>query len=179
MHSNRFFIFLLIILSACNSTESKNELKPIIKKTPLVIEKEGITIYQLQENKLIDSLLLTNQTFITFKNSIEDLSKLNQAGLGPFLVSAINNCNQLLKAPLSAPFNTPDIRSRLKIVKTELLKARYYSKEEMQEELNQNIKSLYVAYSAYLKRIEDFSNQDGENADEIVQDKKLSIKARR
>ena len=52
---------------------------------------------------------------------------------------------------------TPEIKSRLKVVKTELLKARYYSLEEQQKELDESFQALFVAYTAYLKRIEDFS----------------------
>ena len=159
LYSCRVCIFLLIIFTACSSKATKSEPLEKIKKTPLVIKKEGIVVYQLQQNERIDSLLLSNQNFIDFKSSIEDLSKLNRNGLGPFLLNAINSCNKLLKEPLPEPFDSSDVRSRLKVVKTQLLKARFNSREGMQEELNQNIENLYVAYTAYLKRIEDFSEE--------------------
>ena len=46
---------------------------------------------------------------------------------------------------------------QIKVVKTALLKARYYSVEERQLELDESYEALFVAYTAYLKRIEDFS----------------------
>lgn len=179
-YSSRFFIFLLIIFSACSPTETKPEPQEAIKQTPLVIKKEGIVVYQLQKSERIDSLLFSNQQFIDFKNSIEDLSKLNRSGLGPFLLNAINSCNKLLKEPLSEPFNTPDVRSRLKVVKTQLLKARFYSKERMQKELNETIENLYVAYTAYLKRVEDFSKEtETVIVNDLVAEEKSLMKTRR
>ena len=62
-----------------------------------------------------------------------------------------------MRYPIPAPFDTPEIKSRLKVVKTALLKARYYSVEERQKELDESYEALFVAYMAYLKRIEDFS----------------------
>ena len=62
-----------------------------------------------------------------------------------------------LRYQIPAPFDTPEIKSRLKVVKTALLKARYYSVEERQQELDESYEALFIAYTAYLKRIEDFS----------------------
>ena len=58
---------------------------------------------------------------------------------------------------MPAPFETPEIKSRLKVVKTQLLKARYFSQQEQIKELNASFRQVFVAHEAYLKRIEDFA----------------------
>ena len=43
------------------------------------------------------------------------------------------------------------------MVKTQLLKARYFSQQEQLEEFNESFRQVFVAHEAYLKRIEDFA----------------------
>ena len=112
----------------------------------------------------MDSSMLNNESFSKFRTTIEDLSKLNQEGLEPFLNDALINCNQLLKEKLPLPYDVPEVKGRLKVVKTQLIKARFHSEEKMQLELNQSLRELYIAYSAYLKRI------DGITMEEISSD---------
>ena len=89
---------------------------------------------------------------------MEDLTKLKPEGIAPFLLGTLIKCQCTFALSNScAPFDTPEIKSRLKVVKTALLKARYYSVEERQLELDESYEALFVAYTAYLKRIEDFS----------------------
>jgi len=77
------------------------------------------------------------------------------------------------------PFSTPDIHSRLKVVKTELIKARYYGQEADQEQLNESLKKLYKAYKAYLMRIEDFAVEvKEENNLEVNKPERLEVSRR-
>ena len=105
--------------------------------------------------KQFDTIVIDE--FTAFAQSMEDLTKLKPGGIAPFLLGAIIKCNALLRYQIPAPFDTPEIKSRLKVIKTALLKARYYSVEERQQELDESYEALFIAYTAYLKRIEDFS----------------------
>ena len=179
MHSKFFLFCILLIFSQCSTyTEQKNPTV-VQEEQPLSIEKESIQVYDLKENALIDSLLLPIEKFTLFRSTIEDLSKLNPAGLEPFLYDALLKCDDLLRQELPAPFSTPDIHSRLKVVKTELIKARYYGQEANQEELNESLKKLYDAYKAYLMRIEDFAIESNEQTDVAINNNEILKVSRR
>ena len=154
----KFFSLLVILLCfACGNPPEEKKAAQVIEQKPRQLKQENIELYQLKQDPLIDSLLLPIKEFTTFTKSMEDLTKLKPEGIGPFLLGAIIKCNALLRYQIPAPFDTPEIKSRLKVMKTALLKARYYSVEERQQELEESYEALFVAYTAYLKRIEDFS----------------------
>lgn len=156
MRCNFLLLLVFVLHLSCISSGNKNEELPKEKLAIDKIERNQIKVYALKTTPQIDTLLLTLDQFSEFKHTMEDLSKLNPLGIEPFLVTALVNCEKLLRIDLPHPFNVPDIKSRLKVVKTALLKARYYSQEKNEKELNMNLKDLYQAYAAFLKRIEDY-----------------------
>ncbi len=169
MRFNTVYICLLFLLAACgNASQVAEEKTETIEEQPIQVKQENITVYQIQKDPLIDSLLTPIEEFGVFVNAMEDLTKLNPEGISPFLLGTLIKCNTLLRYPIPAPFNTPEITSRLKVVKTELLKSRYYSLEEQQEELDKSFQALFMAYTAYLKRIEDFSLEEREKDGELI-----------
>ena len=178
-------LFVLALLCACGDTTTEKKTPEVIEQQPIQVKQDNIVVYQLKEDALIDSLLLPIAEFSAFTKSMEGLTKLKPEGISPFLLGVIIKCNKLLRSSIPAPFDTPEIKSRLKVVKTELLKSRYYSIEEQQEELDESFKHLFKAYAAYLKRIEDFSldvQEEGvinQNEGEEKSANKLKLKARR
>ncbi len=162
MRFNSIFFGLALFFSGCTSSLKQKELTVVQEQQPLRIEKESIQLYQLTETPLIDSVLIPIEKFTEFRTTMEDLTELNPTGIEPFLYDALLKCDDLLRQKLPPPFSTPDIKSRLKVVKTELIKARYYGQEADQEKLNESLKKLYVAYKAYLMRIEDFASASSE-----------------
>jgi hypothetical protein len=179
MHSKFILFCIALMFIRCSSSVEQKKPTVVQEEKPLSIEKESIQVYQLQENALLDSLLFPIEEFTLFRSTIEDLSKLNPAGLEPFLYDALLKCNDLLRQKLPVPFSTPDIHSRLKVVKTELIKARYYGQEADQEQLNESLKKLYKAYKAYLMRIEDFAVEvKEENNLEVNKPERLEVSRR-
>lgn len=166
------FLFLLVFILhvSCISSADKKEGLPKEKLVIEKIERSQIKVYALKTTPQIDTLLLTLEQFTEFKRTMEDLSKLNPLGIEPFLVTALLNCEKLLRIDLPHPFNVPDIKSRLKVVKTALLKVRYYSQEKNEKELNVNLKDLYQAYAAFLKRIEDYDSEESLSTNYSVQE---------
>ena len=150
-------LLVMVLFYACGNTPEEKKVAEVIEQKPLQVKQENIVLYQLKQDSLIDSLLLPIKEFSAFTKSMEDLTKLKPEGIAPFLLGTIIKCNALLRYQIPAPFDTPEIKSRLKVVKTALLKARYYSVEERQKELDESYQALFIAYTAYLKRIEDFS----------------------
>ena len=150
-------LFVILLCCACVNAPEEKKVAEVKEQNPLQLKQENIELYQLKQDSLIDSLLLPVEEFTAFTQSMEDLTKLKPEGIAPFLLGTIIKCNALLRYQIPAPFDAPEIKSRLKVVKTALLKARYYSVEERQQELDEIYEALFIAYTAYLKRIEDFS----------------------
>ncbi|MCH1417624.1 MAG: hypothetical protein L7U68_03620 [Flavobacteriaceae bacterium] len=150
-------LFVILLCCACVNAPEEKKVAEVKEQNPLQLKQENIELYQLKQDSLIDSLLLPVEEFTAFTQSMEDLTKLKPEGIAPFLLGTIIKCNALLRYQIPAPFDTPEIKSRLKVVKTALLKARYYSVEERQQELDESYEALFIAYTAYLKRIQDFS----------------------
>ena len=150
-------LFVVLLCYSCVNAPEEKKVAEVLEQKPLQLKQENIELYQLKQDTLIDSLLLSIEEFNAFTQSMEDLKKLKPEGIAPFLLGTIIKCNALLRYQIPAPFDTPEIKSRLKVVKTALLKARYYSVEERQQELDESYEALFIAYTAYLKRIEDFS----------------------
>lgn len=171
MRYSILFCFIGILFNSCDQTSEEKKPIDVTEKAPVFVSKLDIEVYQLNTDPLIDSLLTPIKTFQAFQDSMENLIKLKPEGITPFLLGTLVKCNALLKQEIPSPFNTPEIQSRLKVVKTELLKARYYGLEEMQKELDQSMEALFIAYRAYLKRIEDLSQdvqEEGENGSDFT-----------
>lgn len=158
-------LLLFLSLGSCARKIDKDMSAQSVSTKKLKIDTSALNTYPLPSNVLIDSLLQSKEAFTDFRNSIEDLSKLNPRGLTPFLYNALVTTDKLLNTFLPPPFETPAIRSRLKVVKTQLLRVSYFSTEQNYEALNKGLIELYEAYNAYLRRIEDFAQPtliDGE-----------------
>ena len=154
-----FIIFIFAFCVGCGSStpEQKNEIVEEEVKTPIAVDVGSLIVYSLTAHPKIDSLLLPIKAFNEFNEKINDLAKLDPIGVEPFILTALIKCDGLLKKKLPTPFETPEIKSRLKVVKTQLLKARYFSQQEQLEEFNESFRQVFVAHEAYLKRIEDFA----------------------
>lgn len=170
MHFKRFSIFAMLFLCACGDVPEETKEGDVVEQRPIQVKKDNIKVYELQTDALIDSLLMPIEEFNAFTQAINNLTKLKPEGITPFLLGVMSKCNALLRRPIPTPFDTPEIQSRLKVVKTELLKVRYYSIEERQKELDESFESLFVAYTAYLKRIEDVSVdfQEEETSNKLI-----------
>ena len=154
-----FIIFSFGLCLGCgpSAPEPKNEIVEEDVKAPITLAIGPLSVYQLTAHPTIDSLLLPLKSFKEYNEKINDLAKLDPAGVEPFILTTLIKCDVLLKKKLPTPFETSEIKSRLKVVKTQLLKARYFSQQEQLEELNESFRQVFVAHEAYLKRIEDFA----------------------
>lgn len=175
----RFKLYLILLafpILACEPAVEKAPATDAAPKKKLVIDKKGIKVYALAPNAVIDSAFSKVDAFTSFRSSIEDLSKLNPRGLGPFLSDAYRNTNNLLQTRLPDPFEKPDIRSRLKVVKTQLLRVNYFSNAKEYDLMNESLADLYQSYNAFLMRIEDFADlETEENSEEEIELNKLPV----
>ena len=71
-------------------------------------------------------------------------------------------------------FDVPAINSRIRVVKTQLLRCKYYSQQEDFELLNRGLTELFDSYDILLKRIDDIAlSEDALSENEFSVKKEL------
>ena len=156
------------------------DFKNIILLTLLFIScNNNALVKSASENKLIDSLFITTPEnavkltqftpdfilknkidewpdFILFKESMEDLSKLNPKGVIIFLSELYNITKQLLQSPFPKTFDGLPVYSRIKVVQTQIIKCHFYASNNQSQKLNNSLDELYLEYNILLSRMVSF-----------------------
>ena len=115
------YSFALLICLSCQSPNGLKEQKDISKVEEVSL-KNNFQIYIPEKNSFVDSLVNSISELRDLKISIEDLTKLNQNGIESFLDETLNKCDNLLKLKNNNFISRPEIRGRLKVLKTNILK---------------------------------------------------------
>ena len=157
-----------------------SDFKNIILLTSLFIScNNNALVKTTSENKLIDSLFITTPEnaikltqftsdfilknkidewpdFILFKESMEDLSKLNPKGVIIFLSELYKITKQLLQSPFPKTFDGLPVYSRIKVVQTQIIKCHFYASNNQSQKLNNSLDELYLEYNVLLNRMISF-----------------------
>jgi hypothetical protein len=70
-----------------------------------------------------------------------------------FLRGLDNQTQRLLASDFPKAFDNPPIKSRLQVVRTDILKCIYYAENRQNESLDQALRAMYVSYTAFLERL--------------------------
>ncbi len=146
-------------VSSCemNSTKPKNDQSEVLDSMvqPVVKIPKARVFFAPKNTEVLDSTLYLNEAFLLFQKNIEALSELDPTSLGLYLSASLSTSNKLLNATLPVGFEVPAIKSRVRVVKTHLLRCKYYSQQEDFELLNLGLIELFDSYDILLKRIDD------------------------
>ncbi len=93
------------------------------------------------------------EALMNFKRDFENLQSLNPKGLTVFLRGLDNQTQRLLASDFPKAFDNPPIKSRLQVVRTDILKCIYYAENRQNESLDQALRAMYVSYTAFLERL--------------------------
>ena len=162
--------FLSVSSCEINLSKSKNDQSEALDSIAQSIATlpEARTFFMPKNTKVLDSTLYLNEAFIVFRKNIETLSKLDPTSLDLYLSASLNASNKLLNATLPIGFEVPAINSRVRVVKTQLLRCKYYSQQEDFESLNLGLIELFDSYDILLKRIDDIAlSEDALSANEF------------
>ena len=163
--------FLSVSSCEINLSKSKNDQSEALDSIAQSIATlpEARTFFMPKNTKVLDSTLYLNEAFIVFRKNIETLSKLDPTSLDLYLSASLNASNKLLNATLPIGFEVPAINSRVRVVKTQLLRCKYYSQQEDFESLNLGLIELFDSYDILLKRIDDVAlSEDVLSANEFI-----------
>lgn len=162
MVSKRLLLFTLPLLVACQNsqtavqTDAGNPLDSIPLRPPL----HAVNTQTLSEDFIINNKMGQWDEFLQFQESIEDLSQLNPEGLQVFLVDILNKTKQLLNAPFPEPFDSPQIKSRVKLVQMQTMKSIYFTQHYTQDSLLQGLDKLYQFYNILLDRMVTYTREE-------------------
>lgn len=168
--------FLSVTSCEINTSKSKNDQSEALDSIaqPIVILSEARTFFIPKNTKVLDSTLYLNEAFNVFKKNIEMLSKLDPTSLDLYIIASLGSSNKLLNATLPVNFDVPAINSRIRVVKTQLLRCKYYSQQEDFELLNLGLTELFDSYNILLKRIDDIAlSEDALSENEFSVKKEL------
>ena len=168
--------FLSVTSCEINTSKSKNDQSEALDSIaqPIATLPEARTFFIPKNTKVLDSTLYLNEAFNVFKKNIETLSKLDPTSLDLYIIASLGSSNKLLNATLPAGFDVPAINSRIRVVKTQLLRCKYYSQQEDFELLNLGLTELFDSYDILLKRIDDIAlSEDALSENEFSVKKEL------
>ena len=163
--------FLSVSSCQINISKSKKDQSEALDSIaqPIAELPEARTFFIPKNTKVLDSTLYLNEAFIVFRKNIEILSKLDPTSLDLYLIASLGASNKLLNATLPIGFEVPAINSRVRVVKTQLLRCKYYSQQEDFESLNLGLIELFDSYDILLKRIDDVAlSEDALSANEFI-----------
>ena len=168
--------FLSVTSCEINTSRSKNDQSEALDSIaqPITTLPEARTFFIPKNTKVLDSTLYLNEAFNVFKKNIEMLSKLDPTSLDLYIIASLGSSNKLLNATLPVNFDVPAINSRIRVVKTQLLRCKYYSQQEDFELLNLGLTELFDSYDILLKRIDDIAlSEDALSGNEFSVKKEL------
>ena len=168
--------FLSVTSCEINTSKSKNDQSEALDSIaqPITTLPEARTFFMPKNTKVLDSTLYLNEAFNVFKKNIEMLSKLDPTSLDLYIIASLGSSNKLLNATLPVNFDVPAINSRIRVVKTQLLRCKYYSQQEDFELLNLGLTELFDSYDILLKRIDDIAlSEDALSGNEFSVKKEL------
>ena len=116
---------------------------------------KNFQIYVPKNNSFVDSIINSVSELRDLKTSIEDLTKLNPNGIESFLDETLIKCNNLLNLKNNNFTSRPEIRGRLKVLKTNILKCKFNNHQNDIKNLNESLKNLFTSYNILFERLED------------------------
>lgn len=129
--------------------------KSILKINEIPLKK-NFQIYVPKKNSYGDSIIQVVSELRDLKISIEDLTKLNPNGIESFLNETLIKCDNLLNLKNNDFVSRPEIRGRLKVLKTNILKCKFNNHRNDIESLNESLQKLFLSYNILFERLEDF-----------------------
>ena len=147
------YSFALLIFLSCQSPNDLKKKKDISKVEEVSL-KNNFQIYIPKKNSFVDSLVNSISELRDLKISIEDLTKLNPNGIESFLDETLIKCDNLLNLKNKNFISRPEIRGRLKVLKTNILKCKLNNHQNDIKNLNRSLRKLFMSYNILFERLE-------------------------
>ena len=122
--------------------------------------KEKIILKSFPENFFKSNGIDDWDSFERFQSSVEGMSKMNPKSLDVFLNGLSINIEKLEKSKFPEIFNKPQILSRLKLLRMQALKAKYFTEYYTKDSIKPALIELYSYYNSLIDRMITVSKED-------------------
>ena len=147
------YLFSLFIFCFCQSPNGLKKKKNISEVQEISLDN-NFQIYIPKKNSFVDSIIQSVSELRDLKISIEDLTKLNPNGIESFLDETLNKCDNLLNLKNNNFISRPEIRGRLKVLKTNILKCKFNNHQNDITNLNESLRKLFKSYNILFERLD-------------------------
>ena len=147
------YSFSLLIFFSCQSPNGLKKKKNISEVQEISLDN-NFQIYIPKKNSFVDSITQSVSELRDLKISIEDLTKLNPNGIESFLDETLNKCDNLLNLKNNNFISKPEIRGRLKVLKTNILKCKFNNHQNDITNLNESLRKLFISYNILFERLD-------------------------
>ncbi len=147
------YSFSLLIFFSCQSPNGLKKKKNISEVQEISLDN-NFQIYIPKKNSFVDSIVKSVSELRDLKISIEDLTKLNPNGIESFLDETLNKCDNLLNLKNNNFVSRPEIRGRLKVLKTNILKCKFNNHQNDITNLNESLRKLFISYNILFERLD-------------------------
>ncbi len=153
---HRFFILILILFNSCiGENESKNAVSSTLEKFKDhdSITMESIKLVDYPKDFLKENGLEEWNEFMSLYENMDRLKELDFRDVEVNLIALSTRLKDLISGSLPKEFETPQIRSRLKVVQMQAQKSRYFTRHYKKDSLIPSLKILYSHYNAFISRM--------------------------
>ena len=159
----KFQLLLFIIFFSLFSCRAPVKMDKIEKNNDSIFSialKEKITLKSFPENFFKLNGIDDWDSFERFQSSVEGMSKMNPKSLDVFLNGLSINIEKLEKSELPEIFNKPQILSRLKLIRMQVLKAKYFTEYYTKDSIKPALNELYSYYNSLIERMIAITKED-------------------
>lgn len=156
IHSFRLIILILFLFTSCNDeNKSKETVSSIIEKftdqDPII--KVSFELVDYPEDFLKENGLEEWDEFRSVYETMDRLKELDLRDIEVNIIGLSSLLKDLISGNLPEEFETPQLRSRLKVVQMQTQKARYFTRHYKKDSLIPSLKDLYGHYNAFVNRM--------------------------
>ena len=162
-----FFIINLLLISCQNIVreETTTNRNPNQKEKSMEVKLELVSYPEdfMKENGL--------EEWEEFKNLYESLERMKELDFRDIEVNVLalsSRIKNLLSKQMPEGFDTPQIRSRMKVVQMQTQKVKYFTRYYKKDSLIPSLKNLYKQYNSVIDRM--LTLREEESATNFVSD---------
>ena len=162
-----FFIINLLLISCQNIVreETTTNRNPNQKEKSMEVKLELVSYPEvfMKENGL--------EEWEEFKNLYESLERMKELDFRDIEVNVLalsSRIKNLLSKQMPGGFDTPQIRSRMKVVQMQTQKVKYFTKYYKKDSLIPSLKNLYKQYNSVIDRM--LTHREEESATNFISD---------
>jgi hypothetical protein len=150
------YVIVILVIIGCSEKQLIKKIEPSKIEESNQIDSllnSDFEFFKLPTDDDIDSIMVNFKKFNLFSKTILNLSRLDVNGLEVFLMDAIVKSDELLLSKFPSVIDLPQVKSRLKVVKTKILICKFHSSNNEINKLTISMEEMFSSYNDFLEII--------------------------